>query len=1430
MAPVSGDALWRSITHCLEGGFALFAAVVGVAVIADIITAHVSRSARLSHHEPNLIPRYFQLRVRFFRAFSGTRLFFLAEIARFALNIAACAVYVVGTYQRTVKGPVRVSNLVLGSIFAFDLLVGLIVAESAVIHVCTLNILFQCLSVPSFFLALGPNGFLNFTFLRALTAYITYRSVDRRIFAQLTSSKSLLFRLFVKCMALVYILAAGVQLLEIPGDILGSSFENTWLPLGEWHFLTAVYFVVVSLSTVGYGDYTPVTMLGRAFVILMIVIGVIIFSNSISQLVENAQRNRGAGSFAKRANSRHVIVSGTPQLSDLVRFTSEFYASSRISNATAKVVVVVSNPSWTDTEWYHGLARNEYLRKRVVPLIGNIRSSTDLNRARISSADAIFFIASPANGSNSKALDMGTVIDILAVRNVRTDIPIYTTVLLNQSVIQMQVAQTLPASPKDPNLLFRQDMPAIAQYHGLGHEILAQELQSVPSSLRINYLRRAYTAGARDLKKFMNIPGLAVMTGGSEPSQRRSAPQTGASAQQLGNERKDSAVSGDDITGASIATGEHDLARSTSVCLQDIHAAVIAAHVSANGVGTLISNMVLDFNVQSVVGDPAWLLEYHLGAVCHLTYLVIPQQLDGARIDDIAVLLYDHGLVLVATTHDVSESTSKIVLSTRDKVVKGEIGMFLTYHERRYAHPALMLAAFKYEAVDGFVGEGRAVDEEPAVDTEKFPDTLDCSHEESNKDNCDAPLSEEIGSDDATKQKSDRGGRRSRKFHAHTRKGLPCNDAVEAAEHTKRNSDTSVDNYLTEDDEPDTSHFFYDLDTFAHGSSSANGEPHADVAFLDGLRQFAPQRRSDGYIPDNLKRHIIISADGESPLDNLPLLLQYLWRSHGRRSRRLRRRRRVPIIVIHPNFPDGFRAPFKRYDGKCLFFIEDSSASRDTWRRAMLKTAKGVIILADYGIPWQESDARTIFSIMTLDTFIENDQDVFVVSELIEEKSLEFLREPMHARRIGVDFGEFAGICASDDRPDQTGSSHDSQRRLREASFADNNMSRDWANSGSCSVSNRDQDDQARSKLKRAPSFLATSKMERYGIIPPTDFASSPDEVLTRSDAGHSKRGTLFSRNRYASGDLLIHSSALALLVREYLEPGFVHFYTELLGAGKELGALKIRLVQVPLRMFEAQSLVEVQDGLQCIRYREVFIRLMQLGATPLGLYRSGAAPVRIPTRRRIHRGSEIEAGTLRYLLETTDSFCADDTENRKVNGFLGGWWSDLINVLPNVQREQQQSAAWRRDEGLDVDVDDDISDENEISGAAGHEPPRQSAEPASEVLKQSNAVEHSTPWTSARLEPKGYVPANLSQSSMGKFRQMPPILRRENTAKLPIDTFKEYQLPNNKLPYVLTMPEPYTLVSEKDGVYILCHPEFELPSTWSEGYKLAGRDDSYTT
>jgi len=66
---------------------------------------------------------------------------------------------------------------------------------------------------------------------------------------------------------------------------------NAWLrdlPLSEWrgsHLVKGFYFSVITLTTVGFGDYVPSTVLGKVFDIFYILIGVPISVNALGVMV-----------------------------------------------------------------------------------------------------------------------------------------------------------------------------------------------------------------------------------------------------------------------------------------------------------------------------------------------------------------------------------------------------------------------------------------------------------------------------------------------------------------------------------------------------------------------------------------------------------------------------------------------------------------------------------------------------------------------------------------------------------------------------------------------------------------------------------------------------------------------------------------------------------------------------------------------------------------------------------------------------------------------------------------------------------------------------------------------------------------------------------------------------------------------------------------
>lgn len=94
-----------------------------------------------------------------------------------------------------------------------------------------------------------------------------------------------------------YLLALGALLLLL---IIGAVAYRYMLNL-SW--ISAFYFCVITLATVGYGDITPTTDASRVFTIFYVIIGIGIFTAFARQFIQHGILRRELRQ-AKRKNSK----------------------------------------------------------------------------------------------------------------------------------------------------------------------------------------------------------------------------------------------------------------------------------------------------------------------------------------------------------------------------------------------------------------------------------------------------------------------------------------------------------------------------------------------------------------------------------------------------------------------------------------------------------------------------------------------------------------------------------------------------------------------------------------------------------------------------------------------------------------------------------------------------------------------------------------------------------------------------------------------------------------------------------------------------------------------------------------------------------------------------------------------------------------------
>lgn len=71
-----------------------------------------------------------------------------------------------------------------------------------------------------------------------------------------------------------------------------------------WSWLDSLYFCVVSLATVGYGDIAPVTDLGKLFTIFYLVIGISIFAVFANTLIRSQVARRSLKGLSNKNNKK----------------------------------------------------------------------------------------------------------------------------------------------------------------------------------------------------------------------------------------------------------------------------------------------------------------------------------------------------------------------------------------------------------------------------------------------------------------------------------------------------------------------------------------------------------------------------------------------------------------------------------------------------------------------------------------------------------------------------------------------------------------------------------------------------------------------------------------------------------------------------------------------------------------------------------------------------------------------------------------------------------------------------------------------------------------------------------------------------------------------------------------------------------------------
>jgi hypothetical protein len=399
------------------------------------------------------IPEHLPLRKKLDMLLStNSRVGLTWDVLLIGASLIASSFYIVETYL-SARWPtvqwLHDADTVFTSVFTVDFAFRCFVAPNVLFYLVQLTTLIDLATFVPYYVQLAVQGLkLKLSIFRFLKIYRLIRIM--RIFKSMRSLSGPIRQMIVLMVTLFcfVLIGAGIfqlfendvkQLVNFQCNYVGpdflpscdpvlpfepdcdcivqqcSTFYNPYDPegqpsgvaCGQMSYFKAVYFVVVTVGTLGYGDVFPTTAMSRAMVLVLMLGAFVVIPMQVQELTEALAKTSIYRQPHKRVNEddKHVIVCGNVNNRLKVeRFLSEFYHPTRALTRDTDIKIVLLSPMEPNEDIKSLLFKDAFI-SRVSYLVGSALSIDDLKKAGARYATAVFFLSNSAVDDEGAALD-----------------------------------------------------------------------------------------------------------------------------------------------------------------------------------------------------------------------------------------------------------------------------------------------------------------------------------------------------------------------------------------------------------------------------------------------------------------------------------------------------------------------------------------------------------------------------------------------------------------------------------------------------------------------------------------------------------------------------------------------------------------------------------------------------------------------------------------------------------------------------------------------------------------------------------------------------------------------------------------------------------------------------------------------------------------
>lgn len=193
------------------------------------------------------------------------------------LVLLSSAIFVVETYpiSENIRYWLQLINSVILLVFTLEYLLRLWCAENRLKYFFSLYSVIDLLAILPFLL-----GLIDISYIRIFRWFRILRLVrfleGKAFTSRLSGGDSVIYaRIFFTLFTIIFVYSGLIYQVEHPVN-----------PVDFNTFLDAIYFSVVTMTTVGFGDVTPISEAGRLLTVLMIFTGIALIPWQVGDLIK----------------------------------------------------------------------------------------------------------------------------------------------------------------------------------------------------------------------------------------------------------------------------------------------------------------------------------------------------------------------------------------------------------------------------------------------------------------------------------------------------------------------------------------------------------------------------------------------------------------------------------------------------------------------------------------------------------------------------------------------------------------------------------------------------------------------------------------------------------------------------------------------------------------------------------------------------------------------------------------------------------------------------------------------------------------------------------------------------------------------------------------------------------------------------------------